>query len=138
MTKRTVANTRARTKPLTEKPVDSEIRRAATRAGLARPEPEADVYRRLLRDLREKTIEALGGAELSQTIFDLEALEELLEHRAEGLSTGTTAALAYVVHGVTARLNLALMLRDGMWDPDDPHATVLADTKALPAREGAT
>lgn len=38
MTKRTVAKTRATSKPRTEKPVDSDIRRAAKRAGIRQPE----------------------------------------------------------------------------------------------------
>jgi hypothetical protein len=153
MTKRNVAKSRARTKPRTEKPaiqsrrsvgrvekpVDSEIQRAAKRAGLAeRMAPsQEDVYRRLLRDLRRVTAEAIGADDyLCQTIAELEAVEELLEYREDGGTTAADASLAAVVHGVTARLDLAVKLRAGLWDPDDPHATVLADTKVLPMREG--
>jgi hypothetical protein len=136
MTKRTKPQRPGSGQRRAEKHVDSEIRRAAKRAKIAEPEPDAEVYRRLLRSLRETTIEALGGTDLVQTIVDLEAVEELLEHRAEGVTPATSAALAYVLHGVTARLHLAMQLRDGMWDPDDPHATMHADTKTLPLREG--
>ena len=142
MTKKTVAKTRARTKPRTEKPVDSEIRRAAKRAGIAERHEslalaQEDVYRRLLRDLRRTTAEAIGADDyLCQTITELEAVEELLEYREEGGTTAADASLAAVVHGVTARLDLAVKLRAGLWDPDNPHATVLADTKVLPARDG--
>jgi hypothetical protein len=151
MTKRNVAKTRARTKPRTEKPaihvratasrtsekpVDSEIRRAAKRAGIAAPEPDAEVYRRLLRELRETTVSALGGTALHQTVADLEAVAELLELRGEGFKTANVAELSAVVRGVTDRLYLAIQLRDGLWDPDDPHGTVFADTKVLPVREG--
>jgi hypothetical protein len=158
MTKKTVAKARARTKPRTEKPVDSEIRRAAKRARIDReklgaafkaatgvdpehveltPAPQEDVYRRLLRDLRRVTADAVGAEDyLCQTIAELEAVEELLEYRENGGTTAADASLAAVVHGLTARLDLAVKLRAGLWDPDNPHATVLADTKVLPMREG--
>jgi hypothetical protein len=101
------------------------------------PAPQEDVYRRLLHDLRSTTEAALGVDDyLCQPIAELEAVEELLEYRENGGTTAADASLAAVVHGLTARLDLAVKLRAGLWDPDNPHATVLADTKVLPARVG--
>jgi hypothetical protein len=57
MTKRNVAKTRARTKPHEEKPVDSEIQRAAKRAGIKVPPPGVGVALKVL--TREQAAEHL-------------------------------------------------------------------------------
>lgn len=60
MTKKTVAKTRARTKPRAEKPVDSEIERAAKRAGIKVPPAGAGVALKVL--TREQVAERLCKA----------------------------------------------------------------------------
>jgi hypothetical protein len=88
MTKRNVAKTRARTKPHEEKPVDSEIRRAAKRAGIKVPPPGVGVALKVL--TREQAVERLCAAvgtklvQASDMIAERIAAERYKESESDG------------------------------------------------------
>jgi hypothetical protein len=109
-TKKSVVTSRARTKPRTEKPVDSEIRRAAERAGIPPREPKGITFEESLKlnpaECHEKLLRQVGHTDDAFIAEQLRVMAQQFSDRAIALDAAAVSGWRAAVSIPTVRVGL--------------------------------
>ncbi len=102
---------------------------------------DENVHKHLLRELRGNVAHALGAnlqgekptnagvleAAVTEACIELDTIAEILDLRAQAAEKRDSEdPLGYVVRSLRNRLDLALQLGEGLFDPDQPFVTASA------------